>query len=155
MSSEDESSPKEGPSMPEDADNTAETNADVADATSSLEAMLVDGEDSPGQQTPLAKEQTADAAASTPTLEPLKSVTSQTDCGAYYLKGYESERAKEVAGIIPELRFEETDKLETEKLYGMHTPSKLNDMLTAVIPGEFPTLRCSNCLLFNRRSLRV
>ena len=78
MSSEDESLPKEGPSMPEDADNTAATSADVVDATSTLQKMLVDGEDSPDQQSPLATGQTEDSAASTPTLEPLTSETNQT-----------------------------------------------------------------------------
>ena len=99
MSSQDEQRKEMGPSTPESAEDTASL---VADATGSLEDMHVQGNESPGEQTPTAKEPADASAAPTPSLDPLTSVTDQTDGGAYFLRGSDAERIKTVAGILPE-----------------------------------------------------
>ena len=71
-----------GPSTPDSAELTSAKATGVAEATSSLNRLLVGEDDSSRQQTPQGGELAEDPAAPTPSLDPLTSDTSQRPSGA-------------------------------------------------------------------------
>ena len=72
-----------GLGTPDSAEQISEKAAGVAEATSSLDRLLVGEDDSSRQQTPQGKGSADDSAAPTPSLDPLTSDVSCHDKGRY------------------------------------------------------------------------
>ena len=59
---------------------------------------------------------------------------SQELCGAHFIKGDDKARTEIITGVLPVIKIDETNKLETPKLYYEHTPSEMDAMLKKIVP---------------------
>ena len=120
MSSENERAPTVGPIMPENDDESTEPGCAVADATSGLDGLLVEEDESPDPQSPEGTTLAEDSAAFTPSLEPLTAKKSAGDPAA------------STPSMTPILRDDEEDaSLRTKIFAGIERKDELETAATA------------------------